>query len=80
MKKDGRYNVSGLPEAQFEPGSRGRVLRNALGIVRVRDMQLDGLPVKAGPRQVTVRVVDVFGFESEVVEKIPDSNGKPEGG
>lgn len=40
MKKDGRYNVSGLPEAQFEPGSRGRVLRNALGIVRVRDMQL----------------------------------------
>lgn len=27
-------------EAEFESGSRGRVLRNALGIVRVRDMQL----------------------------------------
>ena len=40
MKKDDRYDVSSLPEAQFEPGSRGRVLRNALGIVRVRDMQL----------------------------------------
>jgi fido (protein-threonine AMPylation protein) len=29
-----------LPEAQAEPGSRGRVLRNLLGITRVRDMQL----------------------------------------
>ena len=26
------------PEAEFEPGSRGRVLRNLLGITRVRDM------------------------------------------
>ncbi|OGI50885.1 MAG: DNA methyltransferase, partial [Candidatus Muproteobacteria bacterium RIFCSPHIGHO2_02_FULL_65_16] len=30
----------------------------------VREARLDGLPVKAGPRQVAVRVVDVFGFES----------------
>lgn len=34
-----RYQASG-PEAEFQPGSRGRVLRNALGITRVRDMQL----------------------------------------
>lgn len=34
----GRYDVSGLVEAQFEPGSRGRVLRNLLGIIRKRDM------------------------------------------
>lgn len=34
-----RYAASG-PEAEFEPGSRGRVLRNLLGIRRVRDMQL----------------------------------------
>lgn len=27
------------PEAEFEPGSRGRVLRNLLGVHRVRDMQ-----------------------------------------
>lgn len=33
-----RYDVSGLPEAQFEPGSRGRVLRNSLGIYRKREM------------------------------------------
>lgn len=32
-----RYHAVGL-EAQFEPGSRGRVLRNHLGIVRARDM------------------------------------------
>lgn len=34
----GRYRAEG-PEGEFQPGSRGRVLRNALGLVRVRDMQ-----------------------------------------
>ena len=38
MKKAGRYDVSKLPEAQFEPGSLGRVLRNLLGIKRKRGM------------------------------------------
>ena len=38
MKKVGRYDVSKLPEAQFEPGSRGRVLRNLPGIKRKREM------------------------------------------
>jgi cell filamentation protein len=33
----GRYVATG-PEAEFEPGSHGRVLRNLLGITRVRDM------------------------------------------
>jgi cell filamentation protein len=32
-----KYAATG-PEAEFEPGSRGRVLRNVLGITRVRDM------------------------------------------
>lgn len=32
-----RYRAQGS-EAEFEPGSRGRVLRNLLGITRVRDM------------------------------------------
>jgi len=32
-----RYDAAG-PQAEFEPGSRGRVLRNRLGIRRVRDM------------------------------------------
>jgi cell filamentation protein len=33
----GSYVASGL-EAEFQPGSRGRVLRNLLGITRVHDM------------------------------------------
>lgn len=33
-----RYDTSGLTEAQFEPGSRGRVLRNLLDIRRKREM------------------------------------------
>ena len=35
----GRYEPSGV-ESEFEPGSRGRVPRNKLGIIRVRDIQL----------------------------------------
>lgn len=38
MKKGGRYDVSHLEEAQFEPGSRGRVLKNRLGIKGKRKM------------------------------------------
>ncbi len=38
MKKGGRYETSGLVEAQFEPGSRGRVLKNLLGIKSKREM------------------------------------------
>jgi len=33
-----RYEANG-PEAEFEPGSRGRVLRNRLGITSVRALQ-----------------------------------------
>lgn len=35
---EGRYRAEGT-QAEFEPGSRGRVLRNRLGIQRVREMQ-----------------------------------------
>ena len=37
-KEDGKYDASSLIEGQFEPGSRGRVLRNLLGIKRKREM------------------------------------------
>jgi len=33
-----RYDVSKLDEAQFEPGSHGRVLKNLPGIRRKREM------------------------------------------
>ena len=38
MKNDGRYDVSKLAEAQFEPGSGERVLRNRLGIKSPQEM------------------------------------------
>jgi cell filamentation protein len=38
MTETGRYDVSGYIEAQYQPGSRGRVLRNLLGITRKREM------------------------------------------
>jgi hypothetical protein len=34
----GRYDARGI-EAEHEPGSRGRVLRNLCGIDQVRDIQ-----------------------------------------
>lgn len=37
-RKKGRYAAQG-PEAEFEPGSRGRVLRNLPGIRSVREME-----------------------------------------
>lgn len=38
MKRGGRYDTSRLTEAQFEPGSRCRVLKNKLGIKGKRIM------------------------------------------
>ncbi|OQX17746.1 MAG: hypothetical protein BWK76_09765 [Desulfobulbaceae bacterium A2] len=38
MKKSGRYDTSTLLEDQHEPGSRGRVLKNLLGITSKREM------------------------------------------
>ena len=35
---DNRYDVSDLPEAQYEPGSDGQVLKNRPGIVSKQDM------------------------------------------
>lgn len=38
MDREGRYNVSGLTEAQYEPGSGDKVLKNLLGINAVEEM------------------------------------------
>jgi len=38
MRQQGKYDTSGLPEVQFEPGSRGRVLKNLQGITSKREM------------------------------------------
>lgn len=41
LEKGGRYDVSQLLEAQCQPGSRGRVLKNLPGITRKREMDRD---------------------------------------
>ncbi|MEA1924178.1 MAG: Fic family protein [Pseudomonadota bacterium] len=38
MKQKDRYDTSGLLEGQYEPGSRGRVLKNRRGIAKRREM------------------------------------------
>lgn len=38
MTPDDRYDTSGLPEAQFEPGSKNQVLRNRIGITSKQGM------------------------------------------
>lgn len=40
MQTKGKYDSSDLIESQFEPGSRGRVLKNLRGIKRKREMDL----------------------------------------
>jgi hypothetical protein len=40
QKKGRRYDVSRLTENQYQPGSRGRVLRNLLAITSKREMDL----------------------------------------
>jgi len=40
VKKSGKYDASGMVEAQFEPGSRGRVLKNLPGIKKKREIDL----------------------------------------
>lgn len=51
---DDRYDVSGLPEAQFEPGSDGQVLKNRLGITSKSDM--DTVEARALERTMDVLV------------------------
>jgi cell filamentation protein, protein adenylyltransferase len=38
LKNGGRYDVSGLIEAEYEPGSAGKVLRNLQRITNAREM------------------------------------------
>jgi cell filamentation protein len=40
MKDKGRYDVSGLKEAQYEPGSGDKVLRNLQGVIDLEDMNV----------------------------------------
>ena len=49
---------------------RGNTANDDDALHVVSKAQLSQLPVKPGPRRVCVRVVDVFGFEAEVIKTV----------
>lgn len=62
LKRGGRYDVSGLLEAQFESSSNGQVLKNRLGITSPREM--DDVEARALERAVDrlVRYDEIHPF------------------
>ena len=71
MKRDGRYAITDLEEARYEPGSRGQVLKNLLGIKSKREM--DKVEAREQLRAVG-ELVEMYGsthrFTSNDVRKI----------
>jgi cell filamentation protein len=66
-----RYDASSLPETQFEPGSRGRVLKNKLCIKRKREMdEAESVALKTA----TDKVIDIYNsdhrFSAEDIKKM----------
>jgi len=71
MKKGGHYDASGLIEAQFEPGSRGRVLKNLLGIKSKREMDQVEAQEQLRTLEELVRIYDqTHRFTAADVRKI----------
>jgi len=64
MKDLGRYDVSGLIEARYEPGSRGRVLTNLIGITRKRDM--DEVEAREQKRAMK-EILSIYTFDHRFV-------------
>lgn len=58
MSPDDRYDVSCLSEAQFEPGSDGRVLKNLLGIISSAEMDVAEANALIGAVDRLVRLYD----------------------
>lgn len=64
-----RYDVSG-PEAEFEPGSRRRVLRNLLAIRSVREMgRTESNLLLAATRQAIAEIRDDQRFTAEDIRR-----------
>lgn len=58
MKKGGRYDVSGLVEAQYEAGSNDMVLRNLLGIIDPDEMDRVEARALAKASDILIRKYD----------------------
>lgn len=59
QKKGGRYDVSHLTENQYQPRSRGRVLRNLLAITSKREMDLAEAEALKRTTDTLVRSYDI---------------------
>lgn len=71
MKKGKRYDTSGLIEAQSEPGSRGRVLKNLLGIKSKREMdKTEAIALKQAEDELFRFYTKNHKFKSEDICKI----------
>ncbi len=58
MKQNNKYDTTGLVEAQFEPGSRNRVLKNLLGIKKKTEMdRIEALALK----QAEEEIINTYG-------------------
>jgi cell filamentation protein len=70
-KSTGRYDVSELVEAQFEPGSRRRVLKNLLGIRHKHEMdRLEGLEQLRALRELIKTYVKSHRFTAADIRRI----------
>jgi len=58
LKKGGRYDVSILVEAQYEPGSKDTVARNLLGIIDPNEMDRVETGALAKATDVLIREYD----------------------
>lgn len=58
MKIDERFETSGLPEAQYEPGSTGQVLENRLGITSKPEMNVAELRALERAMDTFIRMYD----------------------
>ena len=58
LKKGGRYDVSGLVEAQYEPGSKDTILRNLLGIIDPDEMDRVEVRALAKATDILIREYD----------------------
>lgn len=71
VKKGQRYEETGFVEGQHEPGSRGRVLRNLLGIKKKHEMERMELQEQL---RATEELIDTYGpdhcFTSDDIRQI----------
>jgi len=58
LKKGGRYDVSGLVEAQYEPGSNDTIFRNLLGIIDPDEMDRVEARALAKATDILIREYD----------------------